>query len=89
MIPIFLLGSAVYLVRATAHPIATTDSCLSVQGLQLTQLKLSHEKSMQDATERVRALEAEIAALQERRMVEDNHQPDTTASHAKKWFRWW
>ena len=47
---------------------------------------------MQDATERVRALETEIAALQEKRVVEDNHQPDTTSPPgipAKKTFRWW
>ncbi|KAF8974407.1 hypothetical protein BDZ97DRAFT_1911593 [Flammula alnicola] len=46
MIPVFLLGSAVYL------------------GLQLTQLKLSHEKHMEEAMNRVQVLEAEIDALQ-------------------------
>ena len=47
---------------------------------------------MQDATERVRALEAEITALQEKRVVEDIHQPNITSppvTSAKKSFRWW
>ncbi|KAF8897368.1 hypothetical protein BD779DRAFT_371119 [Infundibulicybe gibba] len=49
MIPVFLLGSAVYL------------------GLQLSQLKLSHERYMEQATQRVRELEAEVDVLQKSR----------------------
>ncbi|KAF5393725.1 hypothetical protein D9757_000177 [Collybiopsis confluens] len=49
MVPVFLLGSAVYL------------------GLQLAQTRLSHEKHMVEAMERVQNLEAEIDALQQSR----------------------
>ncbi|KAF9008889.1 hypothetical protein BDQ17DRAFT_1422081 [Cyathus striatus] len=51
MIPIFLLGSAVYL------------------GLQLTQIKLSHEKYMEDASKRIQDLEAEVELLQSKRVM--------------------
>jgi len=36
-----------------------------LQGLQLTQLTLAHEKYMDHATHRVAALEAQLAALRE------------------------
>lgn len=58
MIPVFLLGSAVYL------------------GLQLVQLKLSHEKYMEEATARVLALEAEIEALQQKRANQSHSTPE-------------
>jgi len=74
MIPIFLLGSSIYL------------------GLQLTQLKLSSEKYMEEAQERVRQLEAEVTTLQERRLEEQSlrsglptPQPVAKSSH---WWRW-
>jgi len=38
-----------------------------MQGLQLTQLNLSREKYMDDATKRIEELEAEINTLQEKR----------------------
>jgi len=73
MVPVFLLGSAVYL------------------GLQLTQLKLSHEKYMQEATNRVIALEAEIDALQEERTNENSASvhslTNDTATSLSRW-RW-
>ncbi|KAG6855024.1 hypothetical protein C0991_005953 [Blastosporella zonata] len=72
MIPIFLLGSAVYL------------------GLQLAQQKLSHEKYMQEALARVKALENEVDALQEKRAT----QTPVTISGAivdtkSKKLAWW
>ncbi|KAG6890901.1 hypothetical protein C0995_000858 [Termitomyces sp. Mi166 len=67
MIPIFLLGSAVYL------------------GLQLAQQTLSHEKFMQEASARVKALEAEVDALQEKR---ETGTP-VAAVETKKSSRWW
>jgi len=75
MIPIFLLGSAVYL------------------GLQLTQLKLSHEKFMGEAAERVRALEAEVDALRQQREnnIETVTPPSSAAVNpsATKKSGWW
>jgi hypothetical protein len=65
MIPIFLLGSAVYLVRTTLHCFPCTN--LIWQGLQLTHLQLSHEKYMQEANDRVEQLEAEIQTMQAKR----------------------
>ncbi|KAF8914093.1 hypothetical protein CPB84DRAFT_1758370 [Gymnopilus junonius] len=73
MIPVLLLGSAVFL------------------GLQLLQLKLSHEKFMDESMDRVQALEAEIDALQQKRstMSESavaNDSPDRKGS--ARWM-WW
>ncbi|KAF5388040.1 hypothetical protein D9615_000236 [Tricholomella constricta] len=72
MIPIFLLGSAVYL------------------GLQLAQQKLSHEKIMDEASVRVKELEAEVDALQEKRanQTQDVTPPLSTPVNTKK-SGWW
>lgn len=67
MFPIFLLGSAVYLVRMV-QPSKLLGCCFDhAQGLQLTQLKISHEKFMEEAEARVRTLESEVEVLQEKR----------------------
>ncbi|KAF9469054.1 hypothetical protein BDZ94DRAFT_1245259 [Collybia nuda] len=76
MIPIFLLGSAVYL------------------GLQLTQVKLSHEKHMEEAMARVKVLEAEVELLHEKRMKMSQGQeslPQTSSDslNDKQSRRWW
>ncbi|ESK97586.1 hypothetical protein Moror_17586 [Moniliophthora roreri MCA 2997] len=65
MIPIFLLGSAVYL------------------GLQLAQTRLSHEKYIHEAKQRVDHLEAQIQALQQDR------QPPPTDSKPGPVRSWW
>ncbi|KAF8076215.1 hypothetical protein FPV67DRAFT_403887 [Lyophyllum atratum] len=70
MIPIFLLGSAVYL------------------GLQLAQQKLSHEKFMEEASVRVRNLEAEVDALQEKRASQTQDTTLPSVSTTKK-TSWW
>jgi len=67
MVPVFLLGSAVYF------------------GLQLTQSKLSHEKYMQQATQQVLALEAEIDVLQQSRATTPS--PDASSKKPSRW--WW
>lgn len=65
MIPVFLLGSAVYLVCCLKFdPLFSTDT--SVQGLELTQVKLSHQKYMAEATKRIDLLEADIAAQRQK-----------------------
>jgi len=76
MIPIFLLGSAIYL------------------GLQLAQVKLSHEEFMEQAAERVKALEAEVDALQEKRANASQSltiasKPDNTNVRASRRWWWW
>ncbi|KAF8665782.1 hypothetical protein AX16_000229 [Volvariella volvacea WC 439] len=77
MIPVFLLGSAIYL------------------GLQLTQQKLSHEKYMEEAQERVRQLEAQVRALEEERSkgAQEQASPVSPAGHQptnpRPRSRWW
>ncbi|KAK7470829.1 hypothetical protein VKT23_002246 [Stygiomarasmius scandens] len=63
MIPVFLLGSAVYL------------------GLQLAQTRLSHEKHMDAAQQRVAALEAQVQQLQQ-----DRSQPSPSSPPLKRWW---
>ncbi|KAJ4472315.1 hypothetical protein J3R30DRAFT_3524495 [Lentinula aciculospora] len=69
MVPIFLLGSAVYL------------------GLQLAQTRLSHQKYMTEARERVDILEAQIDALQHSR-EKDAESPPSQTSDKSKWRLW-
>ncbi|KAF5369883.1 hypothetical protein D9758_001213 [Tetrapyrgos nigripes] len=64
MIPMFLLGSAVYL------------------GLQLAHTRLSHEKHMEAAQQRVAALEVQVDELQHIRA--QNHAP--SPSRSKSWL---
>ncbi|KIK65435.1 hypothetical protein GYMLUDRAFT_38895 [Collybiopsis luxurians FD-317 M1] len=68
MVPIFLLGSAVYL------------------GLQLAQMRLSHEKYMVEAAERVEILEAQVEALQRSR--EKNAPEPQLPPPSSKWRFW-
>lgn len=63
-----------------------------MQGLQLAQVKLSHEKHMEEAMVRVKALEVEVELLYEKRMNTSQGQeaaiPDS--SNAKLSRRgWW
>jgi len=73
MMPVFLLGSAVFL------------------GLQLMQLKLSHEKYMDESMDRVRVLEAEIDALQQKRSISSQSTPGNDSPDSKETARrrWW
>lgn len=50
LVPVFLLGSAVYL------------------GLQLTHLRVSHERHMEESSDRIKQLETEIETLQAERV---------------------
>ncbi|KAF8222711.1 hypothetical protein L208DRAFT_1412901 [Tricholoma matsutake] len=70
MIPIFLLGSAVYL------------------GLQLAQQKLSHEKYIEEASQHVKTLEAEVEALQAEYMRRREGEASVQTPGNKTW-RWW
>jgi len=72
MIPIFLLGSAIYL------------------GLELTQLKLAHQKYMDESAKRVEELETEIASLREKRLTQassPSSPPEQSPSTKKR--SWW
>jgi hypothetical protein len=63
MIPICLLGSAVYLVYIKfLSPAAHLN--YPPQGLQLLQLRLNHEKSLDQGHATIAQLEAQIVALQ-------------------------
>jgi len=82
MVPVFLLGSAVYFVCLSQFQTPNNQTHRSLQGLQLTQSKLSHEKYMQEATQQVLALEAEIDVLQAM-------SPPIPDASMKKISRWW
>ena len=60
------------------------------QGLQLTQLRLSHEKYMDEAQARVKALEDEIEVLQRERQaqVASNTPPAGSEKKSSSWWRW-
>jgi hypothetical protein len=85
MIPIFLLGSAVYLVCLFHLESLIHLTCPCAQGLQLTQQKLSHEKYMEEASQHVRALEAEVEAFQVERMRDET----SVQISPNKRSRWW
>jgi len=67
MLPIFLLGSAVYL------------------GLQLAQTRLSHEKYMAEAQERVKILETQVDALQRSREQDAELTISKPVPNTSKW----
>lgn len=75
MIPIALLGSAVYMVRNLFIPLSRTllrtirGQLHSMQALQLLQSRLSHEKHLDEARSRINELEAEIDALLEQQQA--------------------
>jgi len=64
-----------------------------MQGLQLTQLNLSREKYMDDATKRIEELEAEINTLQEKRSKQSSDDnlivPGPTTSSTSTFGSWW
>ncbi|KAH8830195.1 hypothetical protein DL96DRAFT_1591965 [Flagelloscypha sp. PMI_526] len=66
MVPIFLLGSAVYLVKFFFdHPINyhLTTPCVAFQGLQMAQSALSHERWMDENAPIAEKLEKDVEAL--------------------------
>lgn len=69
MIPIFLLGSAIYL------------------GLELTQLKLAHEKYTDESGRRIEELESEVASLREKRLAQAPDSTEQAPSPKKR--SWW
>jgi hypothetical protein len=84
MIPIAILGSAVYLVRTSL--LITDQSCseyLDFQGLHLAQAKLSNEKYLDEAMDRVKILEDEVERIKAER------QHEVVKFKESKKQRWW
>ena len=66
MVPIALLGSAVYVVRVLLHSEARSMILLratSFQGLRFLQAKLSQERYVDEARAKVQELEREVEIL--------------------------
>ncbi|KAM6495723.1 hypothetical protein JOM56_008429 [Amanita muscaria] len=70
LVPVFLLGSA-------------TDV---KQGLQLTHLRVSHERHMEESSDRIKQLEAEIETLQAERVTKV---PPREEQQSPKKGWWW
>jgi hypothetical protein len=88
MIPVALLGSAVYLVsKISRTPLTCFADVFSLQGLQLAREILAHEKYLDEARARVQELEAEVADLRSARQnaVVPSGGKSTLAG---SWFRW-
>lgn len=90
MAPIFLLGSAIYLVRDPANLSVQKHSSLwrLIQGLRLTQMNLSHERYMEQAEARIKALEDDITTLEASRRAAEatpspGDAPKTEQPHSK------
>jgi hypothetical protein len=95
MIPVALLGSAVYMVRMRILIIVIVfQLCGNLQGLQLLQTHLSHEKYLDEARARVEELERDIDALvRERRNTPPSYEGATNAAVLDAtttggWFGW-
>lgn len=98
MIPVALLGSAVYMVSTVMYLTAVfriilavqaaMSTCLLIlldQGLQLSQSRLAHEKFLDEAREQVRQLEEEVDKLQKQRALQES----TVSSSRTSTFKWW
>lgn len=59
-----------------------------LKGLQFTQSKLSHERYMQEATQHVLALEAEIDILQQNQADSSTLNPNVSPKKSSRWW-WW
>ena len=90
MIPIVLLGSTVYLVRAmtVAVPSRGKDHSFCSQGLQLARAKLSHEKQVVEAQERVAQLEAHLKHLESQIENVSIERVEPEEKSTKKYW-WW
>ncbi|KIL68142.1 hypothetical protein M378DRAFT_72123 [Amanita muscaria Koide BX008] len=85
LVPVFLLGSAVYLARFyfLFAPLPQTDV---KQGLQLTHLRVSHERHMEESSDRIKQLEVEIETLQAERVTKV---PPREEQQSPKKGWWW
>ncbi|OCH93625.1 hypothetical protein OBBRIDRAFT_771400 [Obba rivulosa] len=71
MLPVALLGSAVYL------------------GLRYAQAYLSHEKYLEDAHAKIKALEDEIITLRDAMEREPSLAMESRPSGKSRWSSWW
>ncbi|KAF7983976.1 hypothetical protein HWV62_18418 [Athelia sp. TMB] len=87
MIPVALLGSAVYLVGGSI-PFHTSSDHTITQGLSLAQGGLAHEKYLEEAKAHVKELEAEVAALRAQATSNTTPGASLTAPSKRSWFGW-
>ena len=79
MLPIALLGSAVYIVRPLLPPrylllgthVRPSLSPFSLQGLRTWQQHLAHERFLVEAEAEIRALEAEVLELRQQQEAQE------------------
>ncbi|TFK93891.1 hypothetical protein K466DRAFT_477823 [Polyporus arcularius HHB13444] len=84
MIPVALLGSAVYIVRRLPSPSLT-------HGLRTWQQYLAQERFLEEAHAHVQQLEAEVIALREQQKTSEpsSSASSTPPSETKKRSGWW
>ena len=88
MIPVALLGSAVYLVCGSISIHTSSDHTICTQGLSLAQGGLAHEKYLEEARAHVKELEAEVAALRAQTASNTTPRVSLTAPSKRSWFGW-
>lgn len=92
MIPVALLGSAVYVVsmpRPPSFPLSFGRSLSYLQGLQLWQTTLSTEKYLDEANARIQALEDEIELLRKEREEYRKNESGIIDRKETSSSRWW
>lgn len=94
MVPIAILGSAVYLVRPNRLPHAffarfSPDGCLLSQGLRLLQANLSHERYLEEAIAKVAGLEAEVELLRAQSQAKAVQPVEILSPHGEANKRGW
>ena len=93
MIPIFLIGSAVYLVRLLFLRLLRlcAEAVGGTQGLQLLHSSLEHEQASDKALARIAELEAEVDRLQAEHSARGAGTKGAAAPHGGSgaWWKFW
>ena len=89
MIPVAILGSAVYLVRPTRPLCNQAHAQCHFQGLRTWQQYLAHERFLEEAQTRVQELETEVTALREQLQNGAQASPSNTGLPNEKKSGWW
>jgi len=61
---------------------------MRTKGLQLAQLKLSHERFMDESSARIRQLEAEVIALEKTPVLPTPEQNPKVTTNTSRWKFW-